>query len=228
MKHEANLKVAPPKVRKRTRVRRIADRELTRVDWIDCARSALIEEGVAAVRVERLAKTLGVTRGGFYWRFSNLDDLLVELVDDWRLTNSRAWFRALETEGSLESRFDALVSVWINEQDYIPAWDTALREWARISPSVADAVHAVDDARIDALKALFAEFGERDDVALVRARIIYFHQVGYYALGVREERAVRDSLRPVYEAILTGIDPSGVLTKTTAPGRRKVAKTPPR
>ena len=212
MRQTVRKRSAEPHVAvKRTRVRRIADRELTREDWIAVARRALIEEGVAAVRVERLAKTLGVTRGGFYWRFSNLDDLLGSLVEDWRVNNSRAYFQALSGSGSLGDRFDALVAVWVDEKDYIPAWDTAMREWARISPKVADAVHAVDDERINALQQLFSAFGELEEVALVRARVIYFHQVGYYALGVREDRARRESLVLVYKAILTGIDPTNLL-----------------
>ena len=40
--------------------------------WVDCARTALIADGLEGVKVDRLAKSLGVTRGGFYHHFSQL------------------------------------------------------------------------------------------------------------------------------------------------------------
>jgi AcrR family transcriptional regulator len=196
---------------RRTRVRRIADRELTRDDWIHAARQSLIEEGIGAVRVERLAKKFGVTRGGFYWRFHNLEDLQDALVQDWRAANSKSFYEALATNGDLATRFNAMVTVWVEERDYSPRWDSAMRDWGRISPAVANVVHAVDDERIDALQGMFSDAGLSSDVALVRARIVYYHQVGYYALGVRETLARRRHLLPLYEAALTGIDEAGLL-----------------
>jgi AcrR family transcriptional regulator len=200
----------PDKAR-RTRVRRMADRELEREDWLAVARQALIEEGINAVRVERLAKTLGVTRGGFYWRFRNLEELLDALVEDWRASNSRALLAVLDSPADLSARFDAVARIWLQETGYNPAWDTAMREWGRVSPSVAVAVHAVDAERIAVLQAMFAESGVAADVALVRARILYFHQMGYYALDIRESRDRRDALMPIYKAALTGLDPDRLL-----------------
>jgi AcrR family transcriptional regulator len=203
--------VKHPDATRRTRVRRIADRQLEREDWLAVARQALIDEGINAVRVERLAKTLGVTRGGFYWRFRNLDELLDALVEDWRGSNSRALLAVLDGSDDLSERFDAVVRVWLEEKGYNPAWDTAMREWGRVSPEVAAAVHAVDAERIAVLQAMFAEAGATADVALVRARILYYHQMGYYALDIRESRKRRDELIGIYKAALTGLDPDGLL-----------------
>lgn len=196
---------------RRTRVRRIADRQLEREDWLAVARQTLISDGVSAVRVERLAKTLGVTRGGFYWRFRNLDELLEALVEDWRGLNSRALLAVLEGPATLSERFDAVALIWLEEKGYNPAWDTAMREWGRVSPPVAAAVHAVDAERIAVLQAMFATDGMAPEVALVRARILYFHQMGYYALDIRESRSRRDELIAIYKAALTGLDPDGLL-----------------
>ncbi|MBN8955202.1 MAG: helix-turn-helix transcriptional regulator [Rhizobiales bacterium] len=54
--------------------------------WIDTARRSLIEEGIAAVKVDRLAKRLGVTRGGFYHNFKDRGDLLTQLLHHWETT----------------------------------------------------------------------------------------------------------------------------------------------
>jgi AcrR family transcriptional regulator len=192
-------------------MRRIADRELEREDWLAIARKTLIEEGISAVRVERLAKALGVTRGGFYWRFRNLEELLALLVEDWRGSNGRALFAILGQAKTLSERFDEVVRIWLDERGYSPAWDTAMRVWGRVSPHVRAAVQAVDAERIAVLQTMFQDDGLSEDAALVRARILYYHQMGYYALDVHESRKRRQELLPVYKAALTGADPGGLL-----------------
>ena len=62
----------------------------------------------------------------------------------------------------------------------------------------------MDDLRIAILQRIFARMGHPEDEAFVRARITYFHQVGYYALGVRETREARLRLLPLYLKVLTG------------------------
>ena len=209
-----NDKAKLPETGKRTRVRRIADREIEREDWISAARQALIDEGIGAVRVERLAKSLGVTRGGFYWRFRSLDELLTALVEDWRACNNRALLTALGRSDDLSARFDHVVRIWLEEKGFSPAWDSAMRDWARVSLHVAAAVHAVDAERISAFQKMFADAGLEEEAALVRARILYFHQVGYFGLDIRESRKRREQLLPLYKAALTGIDPDGLLSPT--------------
>ena len=49
----------------------VAQTRTPRSTWIDAGLAALASGGPDAVRVDLLAKTLGVTRGGFYWHFEN-------------------------------------------------------------------------------------------------------------------------------------------------------------
>lgn len=51
--------------------------------WLATARDVLVEEGIAAVKVDRLAGRLGVTRGGFYHHFRDRADLLERLLAHW-------------------------------------------------------------------------------------------------------------------------------------------------
>jgi len=180
--------------------------EIAEAEWIAAARELLITEGVAAIKVDRLARRLGVTRGGFYWRFAGLPALLEAVLADWRDTNSVAVLAALEGPGSPRQRFQDLMRVWIEEAGYSPAYDTAVREWGRTDPAVAAVVTEVDERRLAAFERLFRDAGYRPREALVRARITYYHQVGYYALGVQEAREQRRALGATYRRILTGWD----------------------
>ncbi len=178
---------------------------LGREAWLTTARDSLIREGIRSVEVGRLARKLKVTRGGFYWFFTSRKQLLDELLGDWERTNNAA-FKAVLTnpDGDGMARFLAVVDIWINEAKYSPPWDAAIRDWARVSTKVATTVRRVDDERIAVLAQVFRDMGYPDDEAFVRARVTYFHQVGYYALDVRETREARLQLLPIYTRILTG------------------------
>ena len=51
--------------------------------WVDAALQALAAGGPDAVRVEALAACLGVSKGGFYWHFTDRQALLDEMLDTW-------------------------------------------------------------------------------------------------------------------------------------------------
>jgi AcrR family transcriptional regulator len=178
---------------------------LGREAWLIAARSALISEGIGGVEVGKLARKLRATRGGFYWFFSSRKQLLDNLLSDWEETNSAAFKSIIRDRGANgTAEFKALCDIWINEDGYDPQWDAAVREWARISPRVAKVVRRVDDARIEIMQRIFLDLGYDDTESFVRARTTYFHQVGYYTLGVRESREQRLKLLPLYTRILTG------------------------
>lgn len=178
---------------------------LSRSDWLSAARGALIASGIEAVKIDRLAKTLNVTRGGFYWHFKNRKDLLDALLDHWERQTNQMFESILDrehTDGAAE--FIALNNAWIEEDIYSPAYDSAVRDWARNSPQVAKAVRRVDNHRIELLRRIFEDLGYAGNAAFIRARITYFHQVGYYTLGLSESKAERRKLLPEYVDALTG------------------------
>jgi AcrR family transcriptional regulator len=146
-----------------------------------------------------------VTRGGFYWFFNSRQELLDELLADWERTNTQAFKAAIQDAGhNGVAEFQAIVNMWVTERGYSHSWDGAVRDWARVSTKIATAVRRVDDQRIAILKQIFIDMGYPDDEAFVRARITYFHQVGYYTLDVKEDRAERLRLLPLYIRFLTG------------------------
>lgn len=178
---------------------------LTRTDWLVAARDALITEGKDALKIERLAKKLDVTRGGFYWHFRDRDDLLDALLKSWEQETNVLFEQALQGDhADGMSEFCALCRSWVNEDIYNPAYDSAVRDWARVSKRAKKAVKRVDCTRIDIIKRIFLDIGYPEDESFIRARVAYFHQVGYYTLGVGETRPQRRKLVPLYVEVLTG------------------------
>jgi AcrR family transcriptional regulator len=179
--------------------------KVSREEWIAAARKTLIREGISGVKVERLADKLGVSRGGFYWFFKNRNELMDALLEDWEKTNTLPFFAAVERAGpdGLE-QIRAIAELWIAEKEFSPAYDSAIRDWARISSRARAVVEKVDDKRIGLLTTVCQRLGFEEKEAFIRARVIYFHQIGYYSLGLRESDDLRHQYLPLYIKILAG------------------------
>ena len=156
-----------------------------------------------------LSERLGVSRSSFYWYFKNRDELLGALLDRWDELNTRSIVAS--TEEPAASVTQAVCNVfrcWINPLIFSPRLDFAVREWARRSAHVRKALERSDRIRTEAVKALFVRFGYEDDDAFVRARVLYYMQIGYYALDLREPIETRLNLTPHYLKAFTGVDPN--------------------
>ena len=97
-----------------------SDRGISTEAWIEVAKTTLIEEGVDAVKIDRLAKKSGVSRGGFYYRFKSREALLDALLEDWRVSNTRPWLAALCGPGTHVDRYRAFIRLLLDEKDYRP------------------------------------------------------------------------------------------------------------
>ncbi|NED64603.1 helix-turn-helix transcriptional regulator, partial [Streptomyces sp. SID10244] len=63
---------------------------LTVDDWLDAAMQLLITEGVGAIKISRLCAHLGVTKGSFYWHFTDIAALMSALADHCRKVEESA------------------------------------------------------------------------------------------------------------------------------------------
>src|ERR1700733_944168 len=88
-----NARIRKPNPRTRTSRKQ---RPLGREIWLNTARQALIEEGTAGVEINKLAKRLGSSRGGFYWFFKDRAQLLEELLAYWVRTSTALFEKILQ------------------------------------------------------------------------------------------------------------------------------------
>lgn len=182
----------------------VVGRRLTREDWVAVARKVLVKSGIDDVKVDSLAKRMKVTRGSFYWHFEDRQALLDALLEDWRGRNIREIEQIAGRWATTPLDFVEVIRIWLGEDPIVPQFDTAIRAWARKSPAVAKLVHETDDAWVALLRSHFTRMGLGADESLVRARIVYFHQIGYYALAIDENMEERARLAPFYNEVLTG------------------------
>lgn len=173
--------------------------------WVAAARAVLVEDGIDAVKVHRLADRLGVSRGGFYHHFADHADLLDRLLADWEASVEFVPAGlAPKTAAEALAAIDVMVSHLLSEQRYDPRFDMAVRAWAHADEKAHKAVRRSDQRRLNALMRIFLALGCDDEESLVRARVFYFHQIGYYAIGLKETRAERHGHVQTYIRILCG------------------------
>ncbi|MEL7258896.1 MAG: TetR/AcrR family transcriptional regulator [Pseudomonadota bacterium] len=173
-----------------------ADRNtrLTRDDWIEAAQTMLIDSGVEAVQITVLARTLGVTRGSFYWHFESREALLDALIHRWRTRNTNVMVETVADAKTLDDGILALFAVWTDHRRFDPDLDQAVRDWARYDDALRGKVKAEDAARVQAVSAFFERFGYPQPEAFIRARVICFTQITYYALDVANDETLEERL----------------------------------
>jgi AcrR family transcriptional regulator len=182
--------------------------KVTREDWLTLASAVLIERGVSHVKVLTLANSLGVSRSSFYWYFRSRKDLLDQLLAGWEGQNTRAVLdHAGRPAGNICRAVMHLFECFIDPNQFDPRLDFAVREWARRSPAVRAHLDTADEARINAIRDMFLRHGFEPAEAFTRARIIYFMQIGYYALVESEPFETRFSLLQPYLVSFTGQQP---------------------
>lgn len=174
-------------------------------DWIEIAQRTLIEEGVVGLKIDRLANRLGVTRGGFYHNFRDRDQLLDFVIQRWEKTCRFLPDKAPPSKPSAAVEWlDQAVDRLIEGNGYDYQFDMAVREWARSDKRAEWAIERADRDRIEALTKLFVAIGNDRQHASIRARVFYYHQIGYYAIGVKQSIADRRRNASLYLDILCG------------------------
>jgi AcrR family transcriptional regulator len=150
---------------------------LVRAQWLSAGLEALRKGGVGAVRVERLAEEVGVTKGSFYHHFRDRGALLEEVLEYWAREMTDAEFERIQTlRGGLAPRLVALAEDVLEKG--MGRYDPAIRAWAREDRKVAAAVALVDRRRVKALAGFFEEAGFTAAEARVRARTFYTFLLG--------------------------------------------------
>jgi AcrR family transcriptional regulator len=182
--------------------------KVNRDDWLRAAQELAVREGMAAVKVLTLAATLEVSRSSFYWYFKSRGDLLDQMLSQWREKNTPAILaRAARPSPSINRNILAIAECWFDPELFDPRLDFAIREWARRSGPVRAEVDAADKARVDAISAMFRRHGFAETEAFIRARVLYFTQIGYYALEVTEPEEARVAYAAVYLRGFSGVEP---------------------
>lgn len=174
---------------------------LNREDWLRGAFSMLTEGTIADVKVEPLAKRLGVTKGSFYWHFDDRPALLAALLDYWVHIDTEAIIE-LVGEGDVADPVEALrqlVTVTFGNSSEFDNVEAAIRDWASADPTAAKVCSEIDERRLGYVTDLLIAAGVEPAAALERAHLFYRIVIGEYTW--RRYGGEPIGLAPVLETI---------------------------
>jgi len=156
-------------------------------DWIRAAEARLAGQGVESVRVEVLARDLGVSKGSFYWHFRDRSELLEKLLTRWE-DGELEWLNAGDKAGA--------ATRWANfiERTADPhrmRMEVALRTWARGDERVAARVAAIEKRKTRLIADVLRDVGFTQAAADSGSEMVLLICLGWL------DRATRDSSLPI-------------------------------
>jgi AcrR family transcriptional regulator len=157
--------------------------------WVDAALKAVSAGGPDSVRVEALALSLGVSKGGFYWHFVDRQALLEEMLDTWEKAMvddviARVEGQMMDPRAKVQHLFDLAPTA-----DF--AVELALRDWSRRDTDVAKRLRRVDNRRMAWLRSLFGQFCRDEDDIEARSLLTYSLLIGSYFIAAQHNGKTR-------------------------------------
>jgi AcrR family transcriptional regulator len=153
--------------------------------WVTGGLEILAEEGIDAVRVERIAKRLGISKGPFYWRYPDRPALLRAMLAHWRAERTKGLIDQAAPEASARKRLEKLVALALRDRYGaidVARLEGALRAWAAQDEMAATVVREVDSARLRHLEGELALLGAAPAECPTLAQAIYIGLLGLYTV----------------------------------------------
>src|SRR5258708_30027414 len=178
--------------------------------WEEAALAALERQGLAGVAVEPLARALGVTKGSFYWHFTDRATLLRAALARWeeRATDSViAWLATIDEPRERLVQLITRVSLSDRTWRIHVALGSAIAE-----PAVALALERVSRRRIGYLEECYAQLGNRPQAARRAALLAYASYLGLTRLRLAAPRELPEgaSMRAYSQHVVAAlVTPAG-------------------
>lgn len=185
--------------------RRKTTESLTRDDWISGAWDMLGENGLDGVRVEPLARRLGVTKGSFYWHFKDRQQLVEALLD--------RWFSIWDDQMSprMEQAADPADRVWALFESVVGrvtrGQTVSLRMLSHSDVDVARRIEERDAQRLSFLMEQLVTIGFSSDEARVRGQVYQTIMTGEYLRSGGLPLAERIARARSYHLMLSSPNP---------------------
>ena len=169
--------------------------------WLDAGLDALAEEGASGLKIDRLTRRLGVTKGSFFHHFASaaayqtallahIEALGVAQVEarEGELATASPW----QVLGRMTAAVgDAAYGLWRADLE------VALRAWSFTDPEVRATQDRIDRRRLAMLEAIWRQLEPDPERARVSARLPFLILVGASMSAIDP-----DELQQVYELIL--------------------------
>ena len=166
----------------------VIDRQ-SKESWLNAALKALASGGIDKVRVESLAKNLGVTKGSFYWHFKDREQFLDELLNFWAEQSTQTVIANPNYPTDSKARVRAVAEDIVRHD--LGKMDPHIRSWTQYDKRRAKVVAKIDKVRFEFLRDLFLAVGFSMIGSDLRAQSLYRYVLGEQFISVRESMGQR-------------------------------------
>ncbi len=166
-------------------------KSLSTADWEEAALDVIAHQGISQVAVEPLAKLLGVTKGSFYWHFSNRLDLLKAALKRWRASDREIIEREILSIDDPLKRLKAWFNLSAQPLRSHLIYSTLLAD--RQHPVVAKTLKEITVERLGHLQQAYRDLGYDPDRARKQALLAYSVYVGYLHMAKTLHGRLQDS-----------------------------------
>ncbi|WP_395374296.1 TetR/AcrR family transcriptional regulator [Marinicella sp. W31] len=155
----------------------VKKKSLNPSDWELATLNVIAHQGVNAVAIEPLARELGVTKGSFYWHFSNRMDLIDSALKRWRNDDRAVIEEKVLVMDDPKKRLQAWFMLSAEPSQSHLIYATLLAD--RQHKLVAKVLKEITIERLNYLQQSYREIGYSDAQAKQQALLAYSVYVGY-------------------------------------------------
>jgi AcrR family transcriptional regulator len=138
-------------------------KRITRDQWLSKALELFASTGEGGLRVENLARALGISKSGFYFHFKDREDFLQQLLKYWAHEYTEVVTRnPLLLMTPARDRL-MMIATLVFEQN-LTEFDAAMLVWSNKDPKIARKVRKTFDMRLTFAGKAFAELEMRTRV----------------------------------------------------------------
>lgn len=154
---------------------------LSKEQWLDHGLMQLAQSGFTVLKADKLSKSLGVSRGSFYWHFKDIADFHAAVLERWREVAVNAIIIDIEQQDlSAEAKLRLLISIAVGSPGTL---EQAIRAWAFSDAVVRETVATIDTQRLAYIQTLLQVIGLSETMATARSHVIYCSYLGRMLLG---------------------------------------------
>ena len=157
---------------------REAGRRLSADDWIQAGFALLADTGPNSLRIERLCARLNVTKGSFYWHFTDMQAYRDAIADAWgSLQDERR--RPFENMPDVDTRKRLAIMMQTLVAPKHWELERAMRAWALTDEAVLASVQRSDGRILQAVRQAFVDGGFEPEEAGLRSAVLFAAGLGF-------------------------------------------------
>ena len=158
--------------------------KLSKNDWLNLSLRELARNGHSCLTANRLAKTLGVSRGSFYWHFKDVESCETEILKRWAELTTEEVIEDLRVLETPRLRLIELIKQALNRDMKL---ERAVRSWSITDKKVAKEVQSVDERRVNYILNILRVGGVADEDLQTRAHMLNWASIGRMMMSENDD-----------------------------------------